>query len=448
MSETLIDRLKKKGEPEFKKLFAERASKDAQGRVIADTYATKEEVEASKTLRILGVTGLGGSNKVLTRTYDAVGKDWSKIDNGQVIEFSSPLDGFFKFTEDTDSEGNVFVWIPSFSFRKDQVTSDGEIVAYSVKHSDDKDEEEGFERHPFFYNYVNETKKDPVPGRWVAKYKTGFNDNSNPTKLTSKPGTQYYKVAKTIGDYISLAKNSASVEGDYNICNWMFASLMRLLIPVYFGRLDLFDVLKNDGHVNGYDMKSQSGSTSSIQSVCGINKVTCSNKIFGFEDLISGIPELQTGIYMDWNSGKLCYSNLFEANSVNDESYIQSDIDVEARGSDSMTNVITKVSTDSSNWFLSLPTASAGLLGEAEAEYDNEGDGGTGDAYRRYYCSKYYLYGDTTYPKARSIFMAFGSYNGGMYDGDWPSLGLWSLEDRSSGDALAYWAARLCKRPE
>lgn len=446
MSEILIDRLKKKGEAEYKKLYAERALKDANGRVISETYATKEEVEASKTLRILGVTGLGGASKILTRTYDAVGKDWTKVDSGQIVNFSSPLDSFFKFTEETDSDGNVWIWIPSLSFRFDEISDEGEIVAYSVKHSDGRDEEEGFTRHPFFYNYVNETQRDPVPGRWVAKYKTGFDSASNPTKLTSKPGTSYYQVAKTFGDYVKLAKASSKVSGEYNICNWMFTSLMRLLIPVYFGRLDLFDILKSDGYVNGFIKESQSGSTATIQSVCGINKVTCSNKIFGFEDLISGIPELETGVYMDWNDNKIHYSNLFEADASLDDYSTASDIDVEARGSSSITNVITKVTTDSANRFLSMPTASASPI-KQENEFDNEGDGMTGDSYRRYYCSKYYLDGDASYEKSRSLFTVFGSFMSLFY-GDFPSLGLWSLTYVRGSESFDLWAARLCKRPE
>ena len=419
----------------------------------AKAYADKKVAE--KHLTIYGVSGIGDENPELTRTYNAAGIKLikTKINGNIEVTANDPaFQEFFNFKESTDELGNVFVNIPPMSFKIDRIENN-EVKAISVKLYETGDENLGFEVHPFFRHYINETEWDGVTSRQVAKYLLYYQteDDGGDGKVHSKTNKEY--MSNTYLDWDEARKAIKDTKESYAMINWHFISFFRMMAIIYLGTIDIYKFFEKEdafitisGDEGGYqgevttynDWPNETGTTDNIVSHTGMNIDNTTIKLFNIDNALRGVT--CGGIFIDTN-GKWCYSNLADFDINKDEGGIETDIGVLKTMSPEGEEVdaITKMGIANNNPFLVVPTALRVVTADETFNIPK--------VYHRYYCAKAEFYGsaDSSSGMGRGQVIYFGFIEGPGLD-----LGLFYSDcyarvyDAWNDDS---YGCRLCKLP-
>lgn len=416
----------------------------------AKAYADKKIAE--KHLTIYGVSGIGDENPELTRTYNAAGIKLikTKINGNIEVTANDPaFQEFFNFKESTDELGNVFVNIPPMSFKIDRIENN-EVKAISVKLYETGDENLGFEVHPFFRHYINETEWDGVTSRQVAKYLLYYQTEADggDGKVHSKSNKKYAS-----NTYLNWDKGRQAIKDtkeSYAMINWHFISFFRWITLIYLARVDVYKFFeKEDVDGEGDEgnpiaqlynaWNSETGLTDSIVSHTGMNIENTSIKLFNIDDALHGVS--CGGIYVN-SEGKYGYSNIADFDINKDTGAVEAQQGI--LQSMSVDNVeadnITKMGIVDENEYLQMPAALR--LATSDLTYD------CSKAYHNYYCSKAKFCGnpaESDNPIGRAQIIFFGWTDGPCIDnGLFSSLcNLWVTYAWRN----IYYGCRLCKLP-
>lgn len=342
--------------------------------VIALEQLAQGKTPLNKT--IYGIRGLGQENPILTRTYDAKSVTLDIVTNGdfkEVYASDQAFQDFFNFPEHTDALGNVFITITPKSFRFD-LTSNGEIIAISVKEYEDGDEELGFHVHSAFKKWVTETAYDGVGSIQIAKYNNSAYDIDNDQVANGQLGYEIgeihpenIRVRSVAGEptdqsYAPWDAGLYAVKNtnqDYNLLHWMYLDLMRMLMVIYFARTDLHNMFEIPFDWNGNDWEetteksSITGNTDGMDSHTGFKADTRQYRIFGLDDFITGTTI--NGCYVA--PGRHVYSHLFHFDALNDDGALVSSLPKLVNYGDGDFDIITKLGFDPLEPAFKVPVA-------------------------------------------------------------------------------------------
>ncbi|MFA5575399.1 MAG: hypothetical protein WC994_10180 [Brumimicrobium sp.] len=335
--------------------------------VIALEQLAQGKTPLNKT--IYGIRGLGQENPILTRTYDAKSVTLDIVTNGdfkEVYASDQAFQDFFNFPEHTDALGNVFITITPKSFRFD-LTSNGEIIAISVKEYEDGDEELGFHVHSAFKKWVTETAYDGVGSIQIAKYNNSAYDvnyddyadgisDIDDIRVRSVEGVTTDHHYASWDDGLYIVKNTHS---DYNLLHWMYLDLMRMLMVIYFARTDIHNMFEipfdwaGDNWEETTEKSSITGNTDGMDSHTGFKADTRQYRIFGLDDFITGTTI--NGCYVA--PGQHIYSHLFHFDALNDDGGLTSSLPKLTNYGDGDFDIITKLGFDPLEPAFKVPVA-------------------------------------------------------------------------------------------
>lgn len=351
-------------------------TKELQERqVIALEQLAQGKTPLNKT--IYGVRGLGQENPILTRTYDAKSVEINIVDNGDFKEVHASdqaFQDFFNFPEHTDELGNTFLTITPKSFRFD-LTSNGEILAISVKEYEDGDEELGFQVHSAFKKWITETAYDGVGSIQIAKYNnSAWNKVNNRYAQDADPNAELVvrsvSGATTDHHYATWDNGIEIINNtnvDYNLLHWMYRDLLQMLMTIYFARTDIHNMFEihfdwdGSGWEETTEKSSVTGNTDGMDSHTGFNADTRQYRIFGFDDFVTGTTV--NGCYVA--PGHHAYSHLFHFDAKNDEGALISSLPKLVNYGDGDFDIITKLGFDPLEPAFKVPVALRPTTSEA-----------------------------------------------------------------------------------
>ncbi len=423
------------------------------------------ESRGGSSAKIYGISGIGSENPIWTRTGDAAGVTLNITENendGDLAEFvlSDPtMQAFFDFPVSVDSKGNVFVTIRPLAFKANR-TVNGEIQALSVKEYEDGDEELGFELHPAFKKWTDETHFNGYGSIQIAKY---FSACYNKTDDEVYEGDVGYAIENEDYDIDEFEVNSKSglnyglsycswdkglevienTDSTYRMFHWLYLDLFRKLAMIYLARADVYNMLEvefsseldeNDVEVfGGADKEYTTGNTDDIVSHSGFNRATNQIKLFNIDDALGA-----TSLNGCYNAGNrtLYYTRLLDTNAHLSEGYLRSNLQISTSYSGEY-NIISKWTCDANEPAFSWATA----------QLPNSAEQPEGSLENVYYACKQKVATIEDDDSARGqCYSVFSYYNSEIY----PECGLfcsdWNDYFYRAWD-YGNFALRLCKEP-
>ena len=226
-----------------------------------------------------GVSGLTNSTPALTRTDDAVGKNWTKNSSTGII--TSDFDNYFNFERVVHS-GSTFVRIPKMYFKRTADTI--QLSNYA---------QTGFSVHPCFLNESGQENNYYDVGCYKAV------NQSNVMKSVSGVSPTH---SLTLANWRTYARaNNTGVDRQYFVEDMRYLSLLWMLWMVVFADRQTENIMGTTWY--SYS-SATTGNTDSLvnnaltypMSICGQDPTTHSFKFFGIEDVIGAGYEYIDGV--------------------------------------------------------------------------------------------------------------------------------------------------------
>lgn len=225
--------------------------------------------------KVYGVSGLGNSYPILTRTYNNVGRTYSI--NSAAGTITTDFDTEFDF-ETVAQDGNIMIKIPKFYKRFDAIT-DNQVTAFSIcKEKVDN----SFQIYPCF---LTEDGKE-IDYILISKGKA----TGTSTKATCVQGN-YPLVNVTRAQMRAAARANGT---GWQQFDWMVLQLLRDLFCVVFATTNAQQIFP--GRTTGFANAATVGGTWNISTPCGWNVSTMQNKFFGIEDIFGNVGDWCDGI--------------------------------------------------------------------------------------------------------------------------------------------------------
>lgn len=201
----------------------------SEGKVIGYTggkvgWITLRDYPLEKA-KIYGVKGIGSESPTLTRTYDAIGLTYQKLEDGNIRSDFDNAYPWSDITEVTDSIGNVFMRIPKFYYRLigNPTTATFDLEISGVRHDGFKTL---FEKDGIEFDYID-----------IGKYEASTESGD---KLVSKSG-------KTIARSLTQgqARNYCKANGTgYQLYDYISDQILRFLFYIEFATTDSQSIMR------------------------------------------------------------------------------------------------------------------------------------------------------------------------------------------------------------
>lgn len=317
--------------------------------------------------KIYGVSKVGSESPTLTRTYDAVGLTYQKLEDGNIRSDFDNAYPWSDITEVTDSSGNVFMRIPKFYYRLTpsavDLTFDLEISG--VRHDGFKTL---FEKDGIEFNYID-----------IGKYEASL-ENGN--KLVSKSKKN---IMRTLAQ--GQARNYCKANGEgYQLYDYISDQIIRFLFYVEFATTDSQSIMRGVSDADNPIVTT--GETDSIISKSGSvdnNDGLHSFKYRGIENIYGnfwhhcdGVLNIGNSVYLCKDPSKYTYGDgvnvpagYFKAGDRKLQSGYISEINT--FNSDTMLNVF-KVDGTAASFYADYFYAGSGYCGLLVGGYANYGD--------------------------------------------------------------------------